>query len=139
DSYLNRIPASRVIRVEVGPGDLYGADYSSKSQVANLVLAEGGGGIAGNATVTAERHFTGTITPTASGSVSINRGPSTFNIAGDTALGNFTEKGPDRVTDAVTGELIESRRKINVTDNYSPFISASWALDKGANDSANLN
>jgi hypothetical protein len=139
DSYLNRIPASRVIRVEVGPGDLYGADYSSKSQVANLVLAEGGGAIAGNVTVTAERHFTGTITPTANGSVSISRGPSTFNIAGDTALQNLTEKGLDTVTNAMTGELIESRRKINVTDNYSPFISASWALDKGASDSANLN
>src|SRR5262249_10701249 len=28
DVLLNRIPASRVIRVEVGPGDLFGADYS---------------------------------------------------------------------------------------------------------------
>ena len=28
-----RIPAQRVIRVEVGPGDLYGSDYAGKSQV----------------------------------------------------------------------------------------------------------
>ena len=27
DVLLTRIPASRVVRVEVGPGDLYGADY----------------------------------------------------------------------------------------------------------------
>src|SRR5438045_2773561 len=54
DAYLSRIPASRVKRVEVGPGDLYGADYSSKSQVANFILIEGGGGgIAGNAVVSA--------------------------------------------------------------------------------------
>src|SRR5206468_1819466 len=44
DAFLSRIPASRVKRVEVGAGDLYGADYSSKTQVANLILTEGGGG-----------------------------------------------------------------------------------------------
>src|ERR1051325_9214832 len=33
DTLLARIPASRVKKVEVGPGDLYGADYSSKTQV----------------------------------------------------------------------------------------------------------
>src|SRR5438128_4548242 len=44
DAFLSRIPASRVRRVEVGPGDLYGADYSSKTQVVNLILTEGGGG-----------------------------------------------------------------------------------------------
>ena len=139
DVYLNRIPASRVKRVEVGPGDLFGADYSSKSQVANLILAEGGGGIAGNATMTAERHFTGNVTPTANGSISFSRGPSTFNIAGDTANVDLTEKGTDNVTDVATGDLIEFRQKINKTRNYSPFISASWSLDKGATDSANLN
>jgi len=139
DAYLNRIPASRVTRVEVGPGDLYGADYSSKSQVANLILAEGSAGVAGNVTMTAERHFTGKITPTASGSVSFSRGPSTFNIAGDTANVDLTEKGTDHVTDPATGQLIEFRRKINQTRNYSPFISGSWALDKGPTDSAHLN
>src|SRR5947209_6965524 len=48
DLYLGRIPANRVKRVEVGPGNLYGADYASKAQVANIILVEGGGGIAGN-------------------------------------------------------------------------------------------
>src|SRR5437660_426947 len=140
DAFLSRIPASRVKRVEVGPGDLYGADYSSKSQVANFILIEGGGGgIAGNAVVTAERHYTGIITPTANGSVSINRGPSTFNIAGDTARVDLTEEGADKLTDAATGELLEYRRKVNDTRNYSPFISASWSLDKGAHNSANPN
>ncbi|HEX5257548.1 MAG TPA: TonB-dependent receptor plug domain-containing protein [Sphingomicrobium sp.] len=140
DAYLSRIPASRVKRVEVGPGDLYGADYASKSQVANLILIEGGpGGVSGNASVTAERHYTGRVTPTASGSVSLNRGPSTFNIAGDTAWVDLTEEGADVVTDPATGQLIEFRRKRNVTNNYSPFVSASWSLDEGPSDSANLN
>ncbi|HEY7005016.1 MAG TPA: outer membrane beta-barrel protein [Sphingomicrobium sp.] len=137
DVLLNRIPASRVIRVEVGPGDLFGADYSSKTQVANLILKEGGG-IAGNATVAAERHYTGRITPNANGSISFSKGPSTFNIAGDTARGDFTETGPDVVTDA-DGNLIENRDKTNFTYENSPFVSASWALDKGPTNSANLN
>jgi hypothetical protein len=140
DAYLSRIPASRVKRVEVGPGDLYGADYASKSQVANLILIEGGpGGLSGNVSATAERHYTGRVTPTASGSVSLNRGPSTFNIAGDTAWVDLTEEGADVVTDPASGQLIEFRRKRNVTNNYSPFISAGWSLDEGPTDSANLN
>ena len=55
DAFLSRIPASRVKRVEVGGGALYGADYSSKTQVVNLILVEGGGGATGNITVSAER------------------------------------------------------------------------------------
>ena len=39
EATLARIPAQRVIRVEVGPGDLYGSDYSSKSQVLNIILS----------------------------------------------------------------------------------------------------
>src|SRR5690349_7477193 len=31
ETYLSRLPASSVVRVEVGPGDLYGSEYSSKS------------------------------------------------------------------------------------------------------------
>jgi hypothetical protein len=140
DAFLSRIPASRVKRVEVGPGDLYGADYSSKTQVANLILVEGGGGGAtGNATLTAERHYTGVVTPTASGSVSLNRGPSTFNLAGDTSRGDFTEEGGDVVYDLPSGDVIERRRKVNDTRDYSPSVSASWSLDKGPTNSAHLN
>jgi len=139
DTYLSRIPASRVRRVEVGPGDLYGADYTSKTQVANLVLVEGGRNLAGNATVSAERHFTGRVTPTGSASVSFSAGPSTFNIAGDTARTDQTEEGFDRVTDGATGEQIEFRRKVNEIFEHSPFLSGSWALDKGPSDSADLN
>src|SRR5262249_3684516 len=127
DVLLNRIPASRVIRVEVGPGDLFGADYSGKSQVANLILKEDGG-IAGNATISAGRHSAGRIPPTASASVSYSRGPSTFTSAGDTVRGDFTEEGPAHTTDPATGVLLESRRKTNSTYQNSPFISGSWSL-----------
>jgi len=140
DAYLSRIPASRVKRVEVGPGDIFGADYSSKTQVANLILIEGGSrAVSGNVALSAERHYTGRITPTGSGSLSLNRGPSTFNVAGDTAWVDETEEGADVVTNPATGELLETRRKVNVTNNYSPFISGGWSLDEGPNRSANVN
>ena len=59
---LHRIPASRVVRVEVGPGDLYGAEYSTKSQVLNVILSAEGG-IDGNVTASVRRLYTGRIDP----------------------------------------------------------------------------
>ncbi|MBV9527087.1 Plug domain-containing protein, partial [Sphingomonas sp.] len=138
DVLLSRIPASRVIRVEVGPGDLYGADYSSKTQVANLILKEGGG-TAGNITVSAVRHWMGKIIPSASGSVSFSRGPSTFNLAADTARTDYFEEGYDRVTDAQTGEVLEYRRKFNSIHPHDPYLSGSWAMEKANDDSFHLN
>jgi len=40
DVTLQRIPAQRVVRVELGSGDLYGSDYAGKSQVLNVVLSK---------------------------------------------------------------------------------------------------
>ena len=138
DVLLSRIPASRVIRVEVGPGDLYGADYSSKTQVANLILREGGG-TAGNATVSAVRHWMGKIIPSGSASVSISHGPSTFNIAGDTSRTDYFEEGFDRVTDFQTGGLVEFRRKFNSIHPHDPYLSGSWAMEKSDKNSFHLN
>ena len=43
DVTLQRIPAQRVVRVEVSSGDLYGSDYAGKSQVLNVVMSDAGG------------------------------------------------------------------------------------------------
>ena len=43
DVTLQKIPAQQVIRVELGPGDLYGSDYAGKSQVLNVVLSQQAG------------------------------------------------------------------------------------------------
>jgi outer membrane receptor protein involved in Fe transport len=138
DTLLARIPASRVVRVEVGPGDLYGADYASKAQVANLILSEGGG-IAGNVTVNAVRHWFGAVIPNASGSLSFSRGPSTFNIAADTRRTDYYEEGFDRVTDVATGQLLEFRRKFNSIHPHDPYLSGSWAMEKADDDAFHLN
>ena len=62
ETTLPRIPAQRVVRVEVGPGDLYGAEYSSKSQVLNIILSAEGG-IDGNVTGSVRRLYTGRVVP----------------------------------------------------------------------------
>ena len=136
---LSRIPASRVARVDVGPGDLYGADYSSKGQVANLILSQGSGGLAGNASVSGNRLFTGVIVPNASGSVQLTRGPSTFSLSGDTARTDQTERGYDKVMDAPSGDLLEYRQKTNFIYQRDPYVSGSWALEQGDNRSLHLN
>ena len=52
DVTLQRIPAQQVVRVEVGPGDLFGSDYAGKSQVLNIILSQKAG-IDGNVTAAA--------------------------------------------------------------------------------------
>jgi outer membrane receptor for ferrienterochelin and colicin len=73
DVTLSRIPAQQVIRVELGPGDLFGSDYAGKSQVLNVVLSQQAG-IDGNVTAAAKRWYTGYINTDIQGSALIRRG-----------------------------------------------------------------
>ena len=135
---LARIPASRVVRIEVGPGDLYGSDYSGKSQVLNLILSDSGG-VDGNVKVSVARVFTGWLVPNAEGSVLIKTGSSTINLSAGTGRGGQVEKGFDDLTRLSDGSRIELREKINRIEPRNPFFAASWG-QKGANGrAANLN
>ena len=138
EQLLSRIPASRVSRVDVGPGDLYGAEYSSKAQVANLIL-KAGGGLAGNVQGSATRWWFGKIVPTGSGSVTLTRGPSTFSLSADAARNDAFEKGYDLITDPQSGALLEDRRKVNFIYQRDPYVSGSWALEQGDNRSMHVN
>ena len=138
ETLLARIPASRVKKVEVGPGDLYGADYSSKTQVANLQLSSDRG-LAGNATVSAVRHWFGKVIPNAGASVLLSRGPSTFSLSGDLGRTDYFEEGYDRVTDYATGDLVEFRDKFNSIHPHDPYVSGSWGLEKSDDQSAHVN
>src|SRR3954465_3457427 len=60
DVTLAKIPAQQVIRVELGPGDLFGSDYAGKSQVLNVVLSQQSG-IDGNVTASAKRWYSGFV------------------------------------------------------------------------------
>ncbi|MEO7411007.1 MAG: TonB-dependent receptor, partial [Sphingomicrobium sp.] len=135
---LSRIPAKRVVRVEVGPGDLYGADYSGKAQVLNVVLSEESG-IDGTLTVSAVRRFTGLIDPDVNASALIKRGTSAFNLSAGTNHFHRVEEGTDRLTSLPGGDPVEFRRKVNDYEEFYPFVAASWGLEGGANRTAHAN
>ncbi|MFL6722295.1 MAG: outer membrane beta-barrel protein [Sphingomonas sp.] len=140
DQTLAKIPADQVSRVEVGPGNLYGADYAGKNQVLNIILAAGRSGrIEGNLTVAARRFFIGGLNPTASGSVVIQRGPSVFNLSAGLGNNDNYQDGPDQVFVPADGPLVETRFKRNHFYNRLPFAALSWALGSDADRTAHLN
>jgi len=138
DITLSRIPAQQVVRVELGPGDLYGSDYAGKSQVLNVVLSQQAG-IDGEVTASAKRWFTGYVNTDIQGSASIRRGPSTINVSAGTGRNRQVEEGYDDLTDYVTGALLEHRRKHNSYFNKDPFVAASWSLERGSDKAVHIN
>jgi hypothetical protein len=137
ETVLARIPANRVARVEVGPGDLFGSEFAGKPQVLNLVLTAGGG-LAGTVNASVTRTWDGRIAPAGSVSLLLRRGASSFNAsAGYTSYPN-TEEGFDTLKDAA-GTLLEYRRKTNTIADRSAYVSGSWELNSGENRTAHLN
>ena len=92
DVTLARIPAQQVVRVELGPGDLYGSDYAGKSQVLNIVLSQQSGAD-GNLTAAAKRWFTGYVNTDIQGSTEIRHGASTINLSGATSARSQPNRG----------------------------------------------
>ncbi len=135
---LRNIPAGRVVRVEVGTGDLYGAEYSTKSQVLNVILSAEAG-IDGNVTGSIRRLYTGRVIPDLSGSALIRRGASTFNLSAGTSNVLNLEEGTDTLTNPDTGDLIEFRRKHNKYRDFNPYVSASWGIERSSSNAMHLN
>ena len=138
DVTLQRIPAQRVVRVELGSGDLYGSDYAGKSQVLNIILSDAAGFDA-NVTASATRRYTGYIQPNLSGNALIRKGPSSINLSAGTQRNKQFEEGTDTLTDLGTGELVEFRRKHNMYYNRDPFLSGAYALEHGSDDAWRIN
>lgn len=135
---LMRIPASRVVRVEVGPGDLFGSDYSGKSQVLNVILSEEGG-IDGNATIKATRLFTGRVFPNLEASVLVRWGASSISVSGATGISDNVEQGFDDVFALPGRTLVEHRDKVNTIHPHDPYVSASWGIETAPDRSVHLN
>lgn len=135
---LSRIPASRVVRVEIGPGDLFGSEYSGKPQVVNLILSDVDG-LAGTLDASVQRNFTGRWTPEATVSLLYRTGASTFNAALE--YDNFyqVEEGFDRLSTLPDDREIEFRRKVNVIRSHGPLLTGSWAYNGGDNRTINVN
>jgi len=137
-SVLRNIPAGQVVRVEVGPGTLYGAEYATRSQVLNVILSEVSG-IDGNITGSIRRLYTGRVFPDASSSAIIRRGQHSINLSAGTGNVLNLEEGTDLLTDPDTGDFIEHRRKHNSYRDFNPFISANWAFEQASDKSIHVN
>lgn len=135
---LSRIPASRVIRVEVASGDLYGSDYAGKAQVLNVILSAEAG-LDGNVTGKLRRLYTGRIVPDVSASALLKRGASSFNLSAGTGIGDYVEEGTDKLYALPSGDLLEFRRKVNDIRPRDPYVSVNWALEPSQNQSVRLN
>jgi len=139
ETTLSRIPASQVSRVEVGSGDLFGADYAGKSQVLNIIMTAATGGVDGNFTGSVRRLYDGKLVPDGSASALIRRGASSINLsAGFNNVLNH-EEGTDTLVVVPTGEPVEFRRKFNSYHDFNPYLSASWALERADNKAIRLN
>jgi len=138
ETLLARIPARRVVRVELGPGDLYGSEYSGKSQVLNVILSADSG-IDGTVTASARRRFTGLVVPNLSASALLKRGASSFSLSAGTERQDTVDEGTDTLTNPGTGDLIEFRRKQNHYRPRSPFVAASYSLETAPDKAIHLN
>lgn len=134
---LQRIPASRVLRVELGPGDLYGSDFAGKSQVLNVVLTDTGG-LDGTLSLSARRVWTGVVVPDATLSLLYKRGNSSFSLSASGNRWRDVEEGYDHIFRLSDGVQIEQRRKINTLDERNPSLSLGWSNEAAADRAAHL-
>ena len=125
---LARIPASRVVRVEMGSGSLYGSEYAGKTQVLNVILSAEGG-FDGTFSGSLRTLYTGELVPNLAGSATWKSGNSAFNVAAGTENDDSADEGTDTITDYHTGLLVEKRRKANRYRPENPFIAATWSFD----------
>lgn len=137
-SVLSRIPALRVLRIELAPGAVFGADYAGKPQVANIILDDRSG-IAGAVEARLAREFTGRLRPNAAASLTISSGPSTFNAALEHESLAHSEEGFDVLTDLPSG-LVQETRNI-ASNSREPYTTGSlgWAYEPGEGRSAHVN
>lgn len=140
DITLQRIPAQRVVRVEVSPGDAFGSDYAGKSQVLNIIMSDQAG-IDADFALTGMRRYTGYINRDASASAIIRHGASSISLAAGMgrSQGKQYEEGTDTLTDRGTGEVVEFRRKHNIYFNQDPYLSAGWSLERALNKAIRFN
>jgi hypothetical protein len=135
---LSRIPASRVLRVEVGAGDLFGSEFSGRPRVANLILDDAGG-LAGTIDASIARDHTASLAPQGSISALLRRGRSTFNASAGYENQDYLEEGTDTLRALPSRAITEFRVRENDIRDQSWFATVSWAFDGGTNTSANLN
>jgi hypothetical protein len=134
---LNRIPAARVVRIDVVDGATLGIPGLA-GQVANIVIKAG--------SVEVNYEWTPSYRPKidqfrfADGSVSASgsRGPLSFSLGLDTNSYAGGGIGPEFVTDP-TGRLIDFREENGHFFGYQPRLSGSLKYERATGEVANLN
>jgi hypothetical protein len=135
---LERIPVSSVVRIEVSPGDQFGADYSGKAQVANLILTAKSG-VDGSVTAKVLREGSGRTVPDLSATVQAKRGHNSLNLSAGSGRFIGYESGYDRITGEPGGLLREYRRKVNRYADSNPFVSVALASEPSDDRAVRLN
>lgn len=135
---LSRIPASRVLRIELGSGNSFGSDYAGKPQVANVILSDDGG-LAGNAEVKLEREYGGRVLPKGALSAVYRKGASSFTASVTFQKFSLTEKGFDRRVSLPSGAETEYRDVYS--RNTEPYTTTSlgWALEEAPDRAIHIN
>ncbi|MCW2393975.1 MULTISPECIES: TonB-dependent receptor [unclassified Sphingobium] len=134
---LSRIPAARVVRIELASGDRFGTDYAGRALVANVVLSQEGG-LAATVETTLRREYRGAILPEGSISALWNRGASTFNVALAVKNAATSEEGFDQLVTLPGGTEQEYREKFSRFRNPQPSGSVRWTLNEGEHRTVNL-
>ncbi len=139
DTIIARIPASRVLRIEVASGSAFGADYAGKPQVANLILTEEGG-VAGTVEGRLSREYTGRILPRASASAVFRTGASSFSGSVSYQVFNIvSETGFDRVVALPARAEREYRAKRSRNTEPLTVVALGWGLEQASDRSAHVN
>jgi hypothetical protein len=139
DTVLSRIPASRVLRIELASGNAFGADYAGKAQVANVILTSAGG-LAGNLEGRLEREFIGRVLPKLAASAVLRTGASTFSASASYQLYSMvTEDGFDQLFSLPARSETEYRKVFS--RNTEPFtnVALGWAYEEAPDRSFHIN
>lgn len=136
---LRRIPVSQVVRMELVPGRLLGADYQSRAQVLNVVMSAGEATrLSGTFELIGQRSYSGETAPSVNASAVLRRGDHAFNGAF-----RFTDRPtPDEGYDIFTladGSLVERRDKVNRYDFEETSLAGGWRWSSGPRTSHGLN
>jgi hypothetical protein len=135
---LERIPASRVARIEVGPGAQFGSDYSGEVQVANVILSATDG-LSGNARLALERNFAGRVAASSEASANWVRGSHSIALAGTYQNGPYDERGFDRRVAAGSGALLFERNRAVAIEEPKYSAALTYGYDGNRPDTAHFN
>ena len=135
---LERIPVSSVVRIEVSPGDQFGADYAGKAQVANLILSATSG-VDGSVTAKLLRDGGGRTVPDLGATVQAKRGHDSVNLSAGSGRFIGYESGYDQITGEPGNLLREYRRKVNRYADRNPFVSVALASEPSDDRAVRLN